>query len=185
MVAAAPWKTLDIPPHAKISVKHTPQHPAVLCHDFQIPYEILPHEDVLGGRLGVIGGARILPKSLIDRFELGILNVHPGCLKRNRGLSNIARALRDGISQKVCAHLIDDQIDAGMLIHEHVVPVAADDSIWDLSEKMMDAQTIALGGALHSVMYGYKGVPVDTTQGYEKPLTAEEEWQIIHEWEMR
>ena len=185
LVAAAPWKTLNIQKSAVISVKHLPQHPAILCRDFDICYKIIPHDEVDGGTLGVIGGARILPKKLIDRFEKGILNIHPGCLKRNRGLSNITRALRDGIPQKVSAHLINEKIDAGYLIHEREVPVASDDTIFDLSEKMMDSQVLALGSAVHAVLFGYKGTPIDETQGYEPQLTMDEEWRIVRQWEMR
>lgn len=103
--------------------------PAEICSDLGINYWHLPHESPEAFRLigemkpdlGVILGARILPKSIIEGFSTGILNVHPGLLPFNAGLYNIEWAVNHTFPQGVTAHLINASVDAGRLVRRSIL----------------------------------------------------------------
>jgi len=181
-VVGAPWKQLNLPPAARTTVKHLPRPPRDLCRRYGIEYVVQPHGDYAGGELGIVGGARILSRRLIDRFDRGILNLHPGLIPENRGLSNITRAIRDGMSQAVTAHLIDARVDAGRVLFTQPVEVEPDDTIWDVGEKVMDAQVLALAPALNAIRLG-QWVKVPKSIGpAPKPIPRKEEESIIASW---
>ena len=48
--------------------------------------EALERYRSLGMDLGVIAGARILKRSVIDAFSIGVINFHPGLIPESRGL---------------------------------------------------------------------------------------------------
>jgi phosphoribosylglycinamide formyltransferase-1 len=131
------------------------------------------------GFIGVVGGARILAPDTIGRFRHGILNIHPGLIPENRGLSNIARAMRDGFRQAVTAHLIDGRVDAGAKVMEKVVDEHDGDTIYDLAERVMDAQVSIL---VQSVRYAMNGMSAETFGDLPPPpppIHADDEWAII------
>ena len=45
-------------------------HTAEICAKFKIPYIVKPHADIGGGNLGIIGGARILPDHVIQKYSI-------------------------------------------------------------------------------------------------------------------
>ena len=111
-----------------------------ICKYFDIPFEVIVHnseycENLIKNHcldLGVILGARILKKNIIDSFNVGILNAHPGLLPANRGLDTIKWALVKKIKQGVTCHLIDHKIDIGRLVALEEIKVYKDDSLIDL-----------------------------------------------------
>ena len=115
-IVAAPWRDLGLPLGYRMSVKHYPHHPRELAKRFRINYEVVPHDQVTQGQLGVIGGARILPPPVVKGFNVGILNMHPGLIPENRGLPNVAAAMLNHMPQAVTAHRIDERIDAGRIL---------------------------------------------------------------------
>ncbi len=186
LVIASPWRRLPVPPAMVMTVKHTPRHPEMWARRYGIDYLVEDHDRLPGDRvydLGVIGGARMITQATIDRFETGILNVHPGMIPMNRGLSNVCRAIRDGLPQAVTAHLIDERVDAGRLLAIEGVRVEADDSVYDVGEKMMDAQVELLGHAIR-VAERASSIPLlaQDCGGYQKPLTMADEEAIMAQW---
>lgn len=108
-------------------------HPVNVCNMLGIEYVVMDHEDYAGSKdLGVILGARILSKGLIERMEKGVLNIHPGILPGNRGLDNLKHSIAKRLPVGVTAHLIDYRIDMGTIIDTKVVPVYKDDTIRDV-----------------------------------------------------
>lgn len=182
-VVAAPWKRLSLPSAHRMSVRHEARDPRTLCAHLGVEYEECPHEDMTGDELGIIGGARILPSETLSKFSRGILNLHPGCIPENRGLSNLARAVAEGLEPKVTAHLVDSRVDAGRLLFARRVRVEADDTPEDLSEKLLDTQVHMLAPAVRMAMHGYSMADTlpDDCGGYRKPLTANEEREIMRE----
>lgn len=180
LIVASPWRHLDIPKNAVITVKHHCPHPEALARRYDIVYLEAGHDAKgLGEGLGVIGGARILPKSQIERFRVGILNMHPGLIPESRGLSNVPRAIASYERQYITAHLIDERIDAGLVLATYPVQVEPDDTIFDLGERMIDLQVANLHHAIGRAIAGFgRHVPPDVG-GYRKPLGALEEWRII------
>jgi methionyl-tRNA formyltransferase len=184
-VVAAPWRRLNLPPAMRMAVRHAPRHPRELCARLGVRYEVCPHEEVVGqaNAIGVIGGARILPRTVIDTFR-GILNLHPGAIPANRGLSNIARAIQHGWPQVVTAHLIDRRVDAGMVLFAQEVPVRADDTIHDLAERMLDTQVAMLARGVAAARRCDGRTVAWDAGGYEKPLTESEERRVVEaRWE--
>lgn len=72
---------------------------------------------------------------MIDKFSIGIINLHPGDLPEIRGLYSIPRAIKKGFKIKVTSHLIDSKIDAGKLIEKKEVKVLKNDTIFDISKR--------------------------------------------------
>ncbi len=90
--------------------------------------------------IGVIAGAQILPKEVIERFPVGVVNFHNGILPINRGLDCLKWAVHDGLPQGVTAHLINERIDAGKCLETEVVSVWPNDGFADISDRLFEAQ---------------------------------------------
>jgi phosphoribosylglycinamide formyltransferase-1 len=129
-----------------------------LCDFFNIRSEVVGHNSRecefiiknLDLDIGIILGARILKSNIINAFNIGIVNMHPGLLPENRGLDNLKWAVIKGMRQGVTTHLIDSKIDKGSLISRQEIKVYKDDSFLDIhlrlqakeQEMMIDAVKI-------------------------------------------
>lgn len=144
------WKQLNIPDP---TIRNTPKDlflydPEILLNKFNIPFTVCDHnshesEKLLEEQkfeLGIILGSRILSEKIIDKFKKGILNLHPGLLPENRGLDTIKWAITRGIKQGVTSHLIDKNIDRGLLILKEDVKVYQDDSLLDLHIRIQNLE---------------------------------------------
>ena len=115
-------------------------HPKDIADKFNIPYYIVDHRsddcvDIIKKYdldLGIILGARILKEKIINSFNYGILNMHPGLLPENRGLDNI--------KQGVTIHLIDKYIDRGYLIDRKTIDVYKDDTLVDILLRLQNLE---------------------------------------------
>tara|TARA_B100000902_G_C27008437_1_gene763506 strand:- start:151 stop:798 length:648 start_codon:yes stop_codon:yes gene_type:complete len=94
--------------------------------------------------LGIILGARILSKEVIDSFNIGIVNIHAGILPRNRGLDNVLWAIRDNIPQTVTLHFINEEIDRGKKIFEEEISIEEDDTLLDIQMKLCGTEQTLL-----------------------------------------
>ena len=111
-----------------------------LCEFFDIGYEVTKHnskhcEDIIKSLnldVGIVLGARIINQNIIDAFNIGIINMHPGILPQNRGLDNLKWAILKGMKQGVTSHLIDSKIDRGRFIDSQEIPIYKDDTLVDL-----------------------------------------------------
>ena len=73
---------------------HSSSH---ICSKFNIDYRVIVHNSDECAQIireknldiGIILGARILKQHIIDSFNLGVINMHPGLLPDNRGLDNL------------------------------------------------------------------------------------------------
>ena len=123
-------------------------HPRDLANKLNIPYYVVDHkseeciklikENFL--ELGIILGARIIPEKIINAFQFGVLNMHPGLLPENRGLDNTKWAIINGLKQGVSTHLIDKYVDKGLLIDKREISVYQDDSLIDLFLRLQDLE---------------------------------------------
>ena len=73
--------------------------------------------------LGIQGGVGILKNSIIELFEYGILNFHPGDLPLYRGCSAPEWQLYEGKVLVSTCHLIDEGIDTGKIVSKRVLNV--------------------------------------------------------------
>ncbi len=90
--------------------------------------------------LGIVAGARIINQSVIDKFKIGILNIHKGLLPENRGLDTIKWAVLKNLKQGITAHLINEKIDLGFMILKKKIKISQDDSLIDINERLQNAE---------------------------------------------
>lgn len=188
-VLAAPRVALSIPaPSVRTKVRGAQAlHPRDVAARLGADYVVLAHDGPEIGRvlaerapsLGVIGGARILPREVIEAFAVGVLNLHPGLIPEVRGLDALLWAVRGDHPLGVTAHLVDERVDAGAVLATETIRVAQDDTPFDLSEKLYHAQLGLLRPALERAVSGerldvtYEGHP------YNRKMPAELEAETL------
>jgi len=138
-------------------------HPKELCDTMGIDYRVCEHsgkecinfiqEKKLD--IGIVLGARILKQEVIDQFNIGIVNMHPGLLPENRGLDNIKWAILDGIEQGATSHLIDSSVDRGLLIDKKSIEVYEDDSLIDITLRVQNLELKMMISALEKLSAGF------------------------------
>jgi len=158
-VILADFQKLNIPsPKIRIGMKDMIySHPKDICNRLGFKYSVISHnseecKNFISSEkfdLGIILGSRILKKDIIDKFNIGILNMHPGLLPENRGLDNIKWGILNNIKQGVTTHLINEKIDLGMLIEKKEINVFTDDSLLDI---LLRIQNLELDMMISSVL---------------------------------
>ncbi len=87
------------------------------------------------------GFMRILTPEFIDRFENRILNIHPSLLPSFKGLHPQQQALDAGVKFSGCTvHLVTQELDAGPILAQAVVPVLAQDDEETLSQRILEQE---------------------------------------------
>ena len=183
-VLGAPWRKLSIPPPAhRTRIRHVGLvHPRQVAERIGAPYHALPHaaaETVdllksLAPDVGIIAGARILKKPVIDAFRMGIINFHPGMIPEARGLDALLWSIHGDVPLGVTAHLIDEQVDAGRVLIKHPIPIHPDDSALDLSERLYESQLDLLEPAIEAALAG-EGIGVDPSTPHNRKMTRDQE----------
>jgi phosphoribosylglycinamide formyltransferase-1 len=101
------------------------------------------------------GYMRLLSPYFVAKFPNRILNIHPSLLPSFPGLESQRQALEYGVKFAGCTvHFVDENLDAGPIIVQAVVPVKDDDTEASLSERILkeehriysEAVRIVLGG---------------------------------------
>ncbi len=141
-VIGAPWKAL---PHAD-PYRYFPtmlrSAPALatqqVCGALGFNFHECEHDDIAAitalrdktkFRLGIISGARIIKRNIIDLFDEGILNIHPGKLPETAGLDLFYYTITKGVQLGVTAHYIDPRVDAGDELFFEETQLGPDDTI--------------------------------------------------------
>ena len=75
--------------------------------------------DPLECEVVVVGGAQLLPESVVTRFK--VVNVHPGLLPMCRGLDILKWSVLELLRVGVTAHICDGRADLGRRIAEQTV----------------------------------------------------------------
>lgn len=84
------------------------------------------------------GFMRIITPTLIKAYPNRILNIHPALLPAFPGLHVQKAALDHGVKFSGCTvHFVDEGMDTGPIIVQAVVPVLANDTVDDLSERIL------------------------------------------------
>tara|TARA_R110001592_G_scaffold88877_1_gene261533 strand:- start:1937 stop:2536 length:600 start_codon:yes stop_codon:yes gene_type:complete len=137
----------------KSKIRITPRdlflhHPKDICSRYDLNYHAIRHNSQATANLikendidlGIILGSRILKKHIIDSFNVGVLNLHPGILPDNRGLDTIKWAIIKKIKQGVTSHLIDSNIDRGRLLDVQAIDIYRDDTLLDLYMRILNKE---------------------------------------------
>ncbi|NUO78180.1 MAG: phosphoribosylglycinamide formyltransferase [Lysobacter sp.] len=102
-----------------------------------------------------VGYMRILSDGFVQRFRGRLLNIHPSLLPKHRGLHTHARALEDGDAEHgASVHFVIPELDAGAVIAQAVVPVAADDDAERLAARVLSVEHPLLLATLQLAVAG-------------------------------
>ena len=166
-------------------------HPKKIAKRLNIPYYTLLHNSEKCEKIikdykldiGVILGARILKKNIINAFKIGVINLHPGILPENRGLDNIKWAIIKNFKQGATAHLISEEIDKGKLIIQEEVNVFEDDSLLDLHLRVQSKELELLVKALKILESGKRNFKALSYGNYFKALPPDVEIGLLKKFD--
>ena len=101
------------------------------------------------------GYMRLLSPYFVKAFPNRILNIHPSLLPSFPGLESQRQALEYGVKFAGCTvHFVDENLDAGPIILQAVVPVADTDTEDTLSEKILREEHRIYSEAVRIVLEG-------------------------------
>lgn len=89
-------------------------------------------------RLVILAGfMRILSQHFVEHYLGRLINIHPSLLPAFRGLQTHERALASGVKEHGCSvHFVTPELDAGPVIVQARVPIAADDTPASLAARV-------------------------------------------------
>lgn len=91
--------------------------------------------------LVLAGYMRILSDEFVSRWEGRILNIHPSLLPKYKGLDTFARAIEAGDSHAgASVHIVTPELDAGEVLAQAPVAIAADDTPETLAARVKIAE---------------------------------------------
>ncbi len=101
------------------------------------------------------GYMRLLSPYFVAKFLNRILNIHPSLLPSFPGLESQRQALEYGVKFAGCTvHFVDENLDAGPIIIQAVVPVRDDDTEASLSERILKEEHRIYSEAVRIVLEG-------------------------------
>ena len=101
------------------------------------------------------GYMRLLSPYFVAKFPNRILNIHPSLLPSFPGLESQRQALEYGVKVAGCTvHFVDENLDAGPIIVQAVVPVKDDDTEASLSERILKEEHRIYSEAVRIVLEG-------------------------------
>jgi phosphoribosylglycinamide formyltransferase-1 len=101
------------------------------------------------------GYMRLLSPYFVQSFPQRILNIHPSLLPSFPGLESQRQALEYGVKFAGCTvHFVDENLDAGPIILQSVVPVLDNDTPDTLSERILREEHRIYSQAVKIVLEG-------------------------------
>ena len=101
------------------------------------------------------GYLRLLSPYFVRAFPDRILNIHPSLLPAFPGLEAQRQALEHGVKfTGATVHFVDEQLDAGRIIVQAVVPIADGDTVATLSERILREEHRIYTEAVNIVLEG-------------------------------
>jgi phosphoribosylglycinamide formyltransferase-1 len=101
------------------------------------------------------GFMRILSPVFLAAYPNRVINIHPSLLPLYKGLDTHARALADNAREGGCTvHLVIPEMDAGPIIVQKSVAIAAGETPDSLAAKVLEQEHIAYVEAVRAVCEG-------------------------------
>jgi len=101
------------------------------------------------------GYMRLLSPYFVAKFPNRILNIHPSLLPSFPGLEAQRQALEHGVKFAGCTvHFVDENLDAGPIVVQAVVPVKDDDTEAALSDRILKEEHRIYSEAVRIVLEG-------------------------------
>jgi len=96
------------------------------------------------------GYMRILTPVMLEHYRNRIINIHPSLLPAFPGLHAQKQALDYGVRFTGCTvHFVEEEVDAGPIIQQAVVPVLPDDTVETLSARILEQEHRIYVEAIH------------------------------------
>lgn len=194
-VIAAPWKKLlhsDRNAYYPKTLSPPPPHDTrTLCANLGLHYVECLHDDVAEiGRLrdanyiklGIISGARILKRAVIELFPDGILNIHPGKIPETSGLDLFFYTIKHRVPMGVTAHFIDPRVDAGSELFFERTRIGPQDTPETVETNNYYSQIRALRKFLRQRHDGALAPKPVVRPVKNSPMTPEEKRQVMNEF---
>lgn len=195
LVIGAPFQKLSVgdatsywPSSARRAGAHdTPS----LCAELGFAFIELFHSDVdtiaalareKGLKLGIISGARILKREVIDAFEHGIVNFHPGKIPETSGLDAFFYTLKNDVDAGVTTHFVDPRVDAGDFLAFDAVQLGVDDSPEMVQENGYQLQILALRRFLTQWQAGTLAPSPINRPAKNQPMQPAEKWGLTRQF---
>ncbi|MET9203248.1 phosphoribosylglycinamide formyltransferase [Gordonia sp. NPDC003585] len=106
------------------------------------------------------GFMKILGPRFLARFGGRVVNSHPALLPSFPGAHGVADALAYGVKVTgATVHLVDDGVDTGPILAQHVIDVLPDDDVDTLHERIKSVERVLLADVVTSVVT--RGVVID------------------------
>jgi phosphoribosylglycinamide formyltransferase-1 len=107
------------------------------------------------GLVCLAGYMRLLSPYFVAAFPNAILNIHPSLLPSFPGLESQRQALEYGVKFAGCTvHFVDENLDAGPIVLQSVVPVKDDDTEATLSARILQEEHRIYSEAVRIVLEG-------------------------------
>ena len=101
------------------------------------------------------GFMRLLSPYFVASFPQRILNIHPSLLPSFPGLEAQRQALEYGVKFSGCTvHLVDENLDAGPILAQAIVPVRDDDTDATLSARILAEEHRIYADAVRLILSG-------------------------------
>jgi phosphoribosylglycinamide formyltransferase-1 len=101
------------------------------------------------------GYMRLLSPYFVAAFPKKILNIHPSLLPSFPGLESQKQALEHGVKFAGCTvHFVDENLDAGPIILQAVVPVLDSDDEHTLAERILKEEHRIYSEAVKIILEG-------------------------------
>jgi phosphoribosylglycinamide formyltransferase-1 len=101
------------------------------------------------------GFMRLLSPQFVTAFPQRILNIHPSLLPSFPGLEAQRQALEYGVKLSGCTvHLVDENLDAGPILAQAIVPVLDDDTNETLSARILEEEHRIYTEAVRLILSG-------------------------------
>ena len=95
--------------------------------------------------LVLAGFMRILGRTFLSSFPNRVINIHPALLPAFPGIDAQRQALDYGVKFSGCTvHFVDEGMDSGPIIAQHVVPVMDDDDRDALADRILEQEHLLI-----------------------------------------
>jgi len=136
------------------------------------PAEVLPVLETLRPDLGLVADyGAFLPEEVVRLPPMGTINVHPSLLPKYRGAAPIQWALANGERETgVSVLYVTEEMDAGDIIRQQVVPIRDDDDAVSLAKRLAEAAGALVVTVLDDMRHGrVQAMPQDHSQATFAP----------------
>jgi len=130
-------------------VQAVSDHPSRADWDRALTTEVARHEPDLVISAGFM---KLLGPNFLDRFEGRIINTHPALLPSFPGMHGPRDALAYGVKiTGATVFLVDAGVDSGVILDQRAVPVAEDDTVQTLHERIKIVEREMLVAITHQL----------------------------------